>query len=101
MVRSKAPGVGDTLFVDLSSSGGLPPQMEPRSLWLRVGSAFYGFDRSYDAGLLATLAAGELASLALTGVSGIFPTGQQPSLVLVVRVGGMDYWHEVPIQLLP
>jgi hypothetical protein len=95
-----APG-GDTVLVDLSASGGLPSQMEPRSLWLRVGSAFYGFDRSYDAGLLATLAAGGFGSLALSGVSGIFPAGEQPSLVLVVRVGGMDYWHEVPIQLLP
>jgi hypothetical protein len=89
----------DTVLVDLSSSGGLPAPIGPKSLWLRVGSAFYGFDRSRDAGLLARLAAGGLPSLALSGVSGIFPAGEQPSLVLVVNVGGTDYWHEVPIQL--
>jgi hypothetical protein len=90
-----------TLLVDLTASGGLPPQMRPRSLWLRVGGAFYGFDRSYDARLLARLAAGNLGSLALTGVAGILPAGRQPSLVFVVNVGGTDYWHEVPIQLQP
>jgi hypothetical protein len=89
------------LLVDLTASGGLPVQMRPRSLWLRVGGAFYGFDRSYDARLLATLAAGNLTSLALTGVGGILPAGRQPSLVFVVTVGSTDYWHEVPIQLQP
>jgi len=92
---------GGTLFVDLTASGGLPPQMAPRSLWLRVGSAFYGFDRSQNTDLLALLAAGHVPGLAFSGVGGILPVGQQPSLVLVVRVSGTDYWHEIPIQLLP
>jgi len=27
--------------------------------------------------------------------------GEQPSLALVVNVGGTAYWHEVPIDMLP
>jgi hypothetical protein len=93
----------DTVFVDLSKSGGLPPQMKLESLWLRVGEAFYGFDRSFDSNLLAGLAAGHYTGLALSGVGEILLADRQASLVLVIQVAGtgLDYWHEVPIHLQP
>jgi hypothetical protein len=91
----------DSLFLDLASSAGLPPQMGLEAIWLRVGAVFYSFDLSYDPDLLADLATGTLPGLVLTGVAGIFPPGEQPSLVLVVKVHGRSYWHEVPIHLRP
>jgi hypothetical protein len=35
------------------------------------------------------------------GSSSTCPSGEQPSLALVIRVGGSNYWHEVPIQMAP
>lgn len=88
-----------TVVVDLSSSGALPSQMKLKAVWLRVADAFYAFDLSYDSGLLAAVAAGGLDSVVLSGVGGLFPIDQQPSLALVIDVGGLSYWHEIPIQL--
>jgi hypothetical protein len=87
------------LRLDLSASGGLPAQMDLVAVFLRVGGAVYMFDGSRDPDLLAAVAAGGLARLVLSGVGGILPAGEQPSLVLVVNVGGTAYWHEVPIHL--
>jgi|GEM_PF-5571616 len=98
--RRAAEGA-ETVVLDLSSSGSLPSGMELIAVWLRVGKQVYAFDRSRDPDLLASIATGKLDSLALSGVGGIFPADQQPSLVLVVSVGGPDYWHEIPIQLHP
>jgi hypothetical protein len=91
----------DTVLVDLATSGGLPSRMAPDSLWLRVGSTFYAFDRSTDLDFLTDLARGRIAGLTLSGLSGLLPTGQQPSLVFVVKIGGTKYWHEVPVDLMP
>jgi hypothetical protein len=93
------PEAPDTVLVDLSYSGALPPQMELLGVWLRVGKAVYAFEESRDPGLLAAVAAGTLEGLALTEVGGIFPAGEQLSLVLVVHVNGSSYWHEVPLHL--
>jgi hypothetical protein len=90
-----------TVAVDLSSSGSLPDGMELIAVWLRVGKDLYGFDRSRDPDLLASIATGKLDSLILSGVGGLFPDDEQPSLALVVTVGGQNYWHEIPIQLHP
>jgi hypothetical protein len=89
----------DTVVLDLSSSVALPPQMELVRVFLRVGNAVYAFDRSGDSDLLAAIAAGHVRGLALTGVGDILHAGEQPSLVLAVNVGGISYWHEVPIAL--
>jgi hypothetical protein len=91
----------DTLVLDFSSSAGLPPQMDLQAIWLRVGAVFYRFDLSYDPAVRASFAAGRLLGLAFSGVSGILPAGEQPSLVLAVKVGNVTYWHEVPIHVLP
>ncbi len=98
--RRAAEGA-ETVVVDLSSSGSLPGGMKLTALWLRVGKQVYAFDRSLELNLLASVAAGKLDSLSLSGVGDIFPADQQPSLLLVVSVGGVDYWHEIPIQLHP
>jgi hypothetical protein len=98
--RRAAEGA-ETVVIDLSSSGSLPDGMELLAVWLRVGKQVYGFDRSRDPDLLASVATGKLDRLVLSGVDGIFPADEQPSLVLVVSVGGPDYWHEIPIQLHP
>lgn len=87
------------MIVDLSYSGGLPPEMELVAVFLRVGDAVYSFEGSRDPGLLAKIAAGSLGGLAFTGVGGIFVPGEEPALVLVVNVGGPAYWHEIPIHL--
>ncbi len=88
-----------TLLLDLSRSQGLPPQMELIGVFLRVGKAAYMFDASCDPAVLAPIAAGALPQLALAGLDGLLQPGEQPSLVLVVNVGGIAYWHEVPIHL--
>jgi hypothetical protein len=75
--------------------------MELVAVLLRVGKAVYAFDGSRDPDLLAQIAAGRLEGLVLTGVEGVFQPGEQPSLVLVVNVGGSAYWHEVPLHLHP
>jgi hypothetical protein len=89
----------DTVLINLSSSVGLPSQMELIRVFLRVGKSIYAFDRSGDQDLLAAIAAGGVRGLALTGVGGVLHTGEQPSLALVVNVGGLAYWHEIPIDL--
>jgi hypothetical protein len=89
----------DTVLLDLSSSVALPSQIDLIGVFLRAGGAFYSFDRSRDPALLAAIAAGGVRGLTLTGVGGILHAGEQPSLVLVVNVGGPSYWHEVPINL--
>lgn len=89
----------DTVILDLSSSVGLPSQIDLLGVFLRVGTAVYSFDRSRDPALLAAIAAGGVRGLALTGIGGILHPGEQPSLVLAVNVGGPAYWHEVPINL--
>lgn len=89
----------ETVLVDLSASGGLPPQIELIALLLRVGQQFYRFDGSRDPDLLAEIAAGRLQSLTLSAVGGIFQAGEQPSVVLVVHIGGNTYWHEIPLHL--
>jgi hypothetical protein len=94
-----SPGAPETVIVDLSSSGGLPPQMALVAVFLRVGKAAYAFDGSRDPALLAANAAGDLGELVLSGIGGVFRAGEQPSLLLVVNVGGSAYWHEVPIHM--
>jgi hypothetical protein len=96
-----AAAAPESVVLDLSSSGSLPDGMELIAVWLRVGKELYAFDRSRDPDLLALVAAGKLDSLTLSGVGGIFPADEQPSLALVVSVGGQNYWHEIPIQLHP
>ena len=54
--------------LDLSSSVALPSQIDLIGVFLRVGGAFYSFDRSRDPALLAAIAAGGVRGLALTGV---------------------------------
>jgi hypothetical protein len=88
---------GQDLTLDLSSSGGLPPQMDLLAVFLRVGGEIYGFEGSRDPSLLAAMAAGSLESLTFSGVGGILRPDEQPSLHLVVAVGDSLYWHEVPI----
>jgi hypothetical protein len=88
-----------TLLLDLSRSEGLPPQMDLVGVFLRVGKAAYRFDASCDPAVLAPIAAGALPQIALAGLDGLLQPGEQPSLVLVVNVGGTAYWHEVPIHL--
>jgi hypothetical protein len=87
------------VFVDFSSSEGLPPQAELVAVFLSVGDKVYSFAGSRDPDLLATVAAGSLAGLTLDEVGGIFRPGEQASLVLVINVGGLAYWHEVPLNL--
>lgn len=89
----------ETLTLDLSSSGALPPQMTLLAVFLRVGKRVYAFDNSRDSGLLSLVATGGAKSLTFYKVGGIFVEGEQPSLVLVIYVGGTSYWHEVPIDL--
>jgi hypothetical protein len=89
----------DTVAVDLSFSRGLPPQTDLLAVLLRVGDEVYAFEGCRDPGLLAAMAAGSLDGLIFTDVGGIFPPGEQASLVLVVNVGGPAYWHEVPLNL--
>jgi hypothetical protein len=91
----------DAVLVDLSASQGLPPGMDLVAVFLRVGKDVYAFDTSREPALLAAMAAGDLPSLTFEGVGGIFQAGEQPSLALVVNVGGTAYWHEVPIDMLP
>jgi len=86
-----------TVLIDLSFSGALPSQMTLVAVFLRVGKSVYAFDGSRDPALLAAVAAGGVESLSLSGVGGLFPAGEQPSLVLVVNVGGPAYWHEIPV----
>jgi len=88
-----------TLVLDLSSSQPLPPEMSLIRVFLRVGKAVYAFDRSGYQEVLSPIAAGSAGSLVLTGLDGLLPAGQQPSLVLEVHVGGSSYWHEIPIHL--
>jgi hypothetical protein len=91
---------GEDLTLDLSSSGALPPQMELVCLFLRIGKAVYAFEGSCDPTVIAPFAAGNLTSLTFSAIDGgLLATGEQPSLFLVVNVGGPSYWHEVPIQL--
>jgi hypothetical protein len=90
---------GSTLLLDLSASGGVPPQMDLVAVFLGVGKAVYSFDGSRDPAVLAAIAAGALPRIALAGIDGLLQSGEQPSLVLVVNVGGLSYWHEVPIHL--
>ncbi len=94
-----ATGGSDTVLINLSSSVGLPSGVDLIRVFLRVGKAIYAFDRSGDQDLLAAIAAGGVRGLALTGVGAILHDGEQPSLALVVNVGGLAYWHEVPIDL--
>ncbi len=95
----RTEGSGETVTVDLSSSGGLPPQMDLIAVFLRVGNSFYSFEGCRDPSLLAAIAAGTLESLTLSGIGDILKSGEQPSLSLVINVGGYAYWHEVPIHL--
>ncbi len=88
-----------SVLLDLSHSGGLPPWMDLLAVLLRVGTDTYAFDGSRDPDLLAALAAGSLEGLKLAGTSGAFRAGEQPSLVLVIDVGGHPYWHEVPFHI--
>jgi hypothetical protein len=90
----------EDLTIDLSSSGGLPAQMDLVAVFLRVGKEIYCFEGSRDPSVLAALAAGTVDSLTLSEIDGeILQNGEQPSLVLVINVGGLAYWHEVPIHL--
>jgi hypothetical protein len=91
-------GYGD-VTVDLSSSGGLPDGMALVAVFLRAGRSVYSLQGSRDPDLLASMETGSLASLTLSGIGGLLQNGEQPSLVLVVNVGGLAYWHEVPIHL--
>jgi len=91
----------DAVLIDLSASEGLPPGMDLVAVFLRVGKDVYAFDGSREPALLAAMAAGDLPSLTFEGVGGVFQAGEQPSLALVVNVGGTAYWHEVPIDMLP
>jgi hypothetical protein len=92
---------GSMVVLDLSSSQALPRQMELLGIFLRVGKSLYAFDRSRDPVVLAAMAAGTLQGLALSEVGDAFESGEQPSLALVIQVGGSNYWHEVPIQMAP
>ena len=94
----ESPG---TVLVDLSFSSALPSQMELVAVFLRVGKAVYAFDGSREPSLLAAMAAGELESLAFSEVGGLFLPGEQPSLHLVINIGGLAYWHEVPLHMRP
>jgi hypothetical protein len=93
------PESPDTVFVDLSYSSGLPAQVELIAVFLRVGEKVYRFEGSRAPDLLAAISAGSLETLALSNVGDLFEPGEQPSLVLVVNVGGPAYWHEVPLHL--
>ena len=73
--------------------------MDLVAVFLGVGKAVYSFDGSRDPAVLAAIAAGALPRIALAGIDGLLQSGEQPSLVLVVNVGGLSYWHEVPIHL--
>jgi hypothetical protein len=96
----QASGEGSgTLVLDLSSSQPLPAEMSLIRVFLRVGKTVYAFDRSGYQEVLAPIAAGGAGSLVLTGLDGLLPAGQQPSLVLEIYVGGSSYWHEIPIHL--
>jgi hypothetical protein len=90
---------GDDVTVSLSSSGGLPDAMTLKAVYLRVGGSIYGFQGSEDPALLLPMAAGGLGRLTFSGIGGLLESGEQPSLVLVIEVGGIPYWHEVPIDL--
>jgi hypothetical protein len=94
-----AQGNGGGVTLDLSSSGGLPAGMELTAVYLRVGWSVYSFPESGQESLLAPLQTGSLGNLTFSGIDGLLQSGEQPSLVLVIRVGGVDYWHEVPIHL--
>jgi hypothetical protein len=97
--QATAKGSG-TVVLDLSSSQPLPSNMELIRVFLRVGKTVYAFDRSGYQEVLAPIAAGSAGSLVLTGLDGLLPAGQQPSLVLEIYVDGLgSYWHEVPIHL--
>jgi len=89
----------DTVVVDLSYSEALPSRMDLVAVFLRVGGAVYSFEGCRHPDLLAAMAAGNLKGLAFSEVGGIFVAGEQPSLELVVNVGGLAYWHEIPIHL--
>ena len=93
------PEGAETLTVDLSSSAGLPAQMELLGVWLRVGGAFYSFEDSRGPELLAAMAAGEVKAFTLSDLGGALVPGEQPSLVFVVRISGANYWHEVPLHM--
>jgi hypothetical protein len=100
--NGQAGGMGEgsgTVLIDLSASGGLPSSIAPVAVFLRVGKSIYRFDLSRDPDLLTAFAAGQLDSLTLSGVDGIFKAGEQPSLVLVVNIDGLAYWHEVPLHM--
>jgi hypothetical protein len=94
-----APEGPETVVVDLSSSAALPPGTDLVAVFLRVGDSVWAFDGSREPALLAEMAAGELQGLALAGVGNVFQPDEQPSLVLVVNVGGTAYWHEVPLNV--
>ena len=96
---AEAQGNGGDAILDLSSSGGLPTGMELTAVYLRVGWSVYSFPESGQEALLAPLQTGSLGSLTFSGIDGLLQSGEQPSLVLVIRIGGIDYWHEVPIHL--
>lgn len=95
------PESAGKVLVDLSFSSALPSQMELVAVFLRVGRAVYAFDGSRDPALLAAIAAGQLESLAFSEVGDIFLPGEQPSLHLVINIGGLAYWHEVPLHMRP
>lgn len=90
---------GRSVFVDLSYSAGLPPATEMVAVLLRVGGEVYAFEGSRDPDLMTAMAAGGVEGLILEEVGGVLVPGEQPSLVLVVNVGGAAYWHEVPLNL--
>jgi hypothetical protein len=89
----------ESVFVDLSYSAGLPSGTEMVAVLLRVGGEVYAFEGSRDPDLMNAMAAGQVEGLILDEVGGILVPGEQPSLVLVVNVGGTSYWHEVPQNL--
>jgi hypothetical protein len=93
-LESSAP-----ILVDLSYSSPLPTGADLIAVFLRVGGELYAFDRSRDPDLLAEMAAGQVEELVLDEAGGVLEPGEQPSLVLVVNVGGTAYWHEVPLNL--
>jgi hypothetical protein len=99
MNGGEAHDASDAVLVDLSYSAGLPPDTELVAVLLRVGSELYAFEGSRDPDLMTAMAAGQVEGIVLDEVGGILVPGEQPSLVLVVNVGGSAYWHEVPLNL--
>lgn len=73
--------------------------MNLTAVLLRAGADTYAFDGSSDPALLAAMAAGSLEGLALSETGGALRAGEQSSLILVIQVGGIAYWHEVPFHM--